>query len=138
MLCWQTVSGRWQPKQTTPRRARPPSPGSFGSLPSPGHRSREILLLYRNFHKSLGGAAERLILAEDDREVAPDLSVGEGDRNQRLGPDILFDIRASDEAHADIGGYKTLQQFARIKLHGQIRLQVMVIEQGIERVARVT
>ena len=55
--------------------------------------------------------------------------------DQRLGADILLDIRAGDESHADIGRHKAFQQFAGIEFHGQVRLQVMVIEQGIECVA---
>src|SRR5208337_886733 len=44
---------------------------------------------------------------------------------------------AGDKAHADIGRHETLQQFAGIEFHSQVRLQVMVIEQGVEGVAGV-
>jgi hypothetical protein len=46
-------------------------------------------VLHGDVHEGLGGAAERFVFAEHEREVAPDLRVGEGDRNQRLGADIF-------------------------------------------------
>ena len=94
-------------------------------------------MLYRNVHEGFGGAAERFVFAEYKGEVAPDLRIREFDRDQRFSSYIFFNIRARNKPDADTGRHKALQQFARIEFHGKVGLQVMVIEQGIERITSV-
>jgi len=54
-----------------------------------------------------------------------------------LWHEYLPHVGAGDESYADAGGHKALEQFAGIEFHGKVGFQLVVIEQRIERVARV-
>src|SRR5215831_6233565 len=136
---WQTASeqpgctSRWRVTGTMLRE----SCGRFSSGTLGGCSRSEVFLLNGDIDQSLGRAAQGAVFTEDQRQVATDLGVREADRAERISSDVFLDVRACNETHANIGGDEALQQFAGIQLHGIARLQLAVVEEGIEGVARV-
>ena len=65
-------------------------------------------VLHRNINKGQGGPAERFVFPEDQREIATDLRIGDGNCRQNLGANIFLDIGARDEADAHICGHEPL------------------------------
>src|SRR5215467_9823898 len=82
-------------------------------------RRRYIVLFDSGIHERLRCPAERPVLAVDERQVAPDLRIAERNRRQGAGANVLLDIGPRNESDANIGGDKTLEEFARVKLHGE-------------------
>src|ERR1700680_5244300 len=68
------------------------------------HQFFRRFVLDRNVNKGERRPAERLIFAEDQRQIAPDLGVGDRNRGENFGANIVLHIRAGDEANAHIGG----------------------------------
>src|SRR5580704_12409437 len=85
-------------------------------------------VFHRDVDESERGAAESFVFAEDQGQVAADLRVGDGNGGQRLGANIFLDVGARDEADADVGGYKALQEFAGIEFHGEVRFQTALVK----------
>src|SRR5208283_2723079 len=79
-------------RETRPRRAA----FSFRTLGQ--CRGGEIVLAEGDVHEGAGGAAEGFIFAEDESEVAADLDVGESERDEGLGANVLLNVGARDEA----------------------------------------
>ncbi len=49
-------------------------------------------VLHRNVNERQRGAAERLVFAEDQRQIAAHLRVGDGNRGQNFGANVFLDI----------------------------------------------
>src|SRR5438045_9342132 len=79
-------------------------------------------VLHRNINERQSGAAEGLIFAKDQREIASDLSISQGNGRQHLGANIFLNVRARDKADPDIGSHETLQPFAAVQVYGTVRL----------------
>ena len=92
-------------------------------------------MFHRDVNKGQSGAAQSLIFAENQRQIAADLGVGDGNCGQNFGANVFFDIRARDEADSYIGGYKALQQFAGVEFHGEVRLQATFMKQLLDGIA---
>src|SRR5712692_192437 len=97
----------------------------------------DILAFDGGVDECQGGAAEGFVLAKDEGEVTADVRVGDGNRSEHLGLDILLHMGAGDEAHADVRGHEALEQFAGIEFHGVLRLEPAFVEEIFERVASV-
>src|SRR5579871_6261932 len=92
-------------------------------------------VLHRDVNERQSGPAERLILAEHQSQIAPDLGVGQGDCGKRFGANVLFDVGAGDEAYPNIGGHEALQQFARVQFHGEVGFQPPLMKELLNGVA---
>src|SRR4029077_1576266 len=91
-----------------------------------------LLDLDGNLDKSQRGPAQGLVFAEDQRQIAAYGRVGHGDSGQHARLYIFHYVGARDEADADIGGDKTLEQFAGIQFHGDFWLEVALVERGFQ------
>src|ERR1044071_8509552 len=95
------------------------SAGSQGSL----------LNLDGDLYEGQGSAAQCLVFAEDQCQIAPDRSIGHGDGGQNSGLYVLHCVGAGDEADADIGGHKALKQLTGVKLHGDFGLEMALMKE---------
>src|SRR5258708_2436794 len=86
-------------------------------------------VLHGDVNEGKRGPAERFVSAENQRQIAAHLRIGDGNRGENLGLHVFLDVRASDETDAHVGGYEALQQFAGIELHGEVRLQSPLVKQ---------
>ena len=60
-------------------------------------------VLYGNVNEGQGGPAQSLVFAKDQRQIATDLHVSDGDCHQSLGTNVILDVGACDESDTDIG-----------------------------------
>src|SRR6266567_1821352 len=95
-------------------------------------------VLHRDVNECKRSPAERLVSAEDQRQIAAHLGVGDGNRTQNFGANVFLDVRAGDETDPDVGGYEALQQFAGIEFHGEVRLQSSLVKQLLDGIPRVS
>ena len=101
-----------------------------------GRRKRRRLQLHRNIDEGQRGAAQRLVFAEDQRQFALNAGVRQRERGQRFRLQVLGNMGARDESHPNVGSDETLQQFARVQLHGDDRFQPALMKERLQRVAR--
>ena len=81
-----------------------------------------------NVDKSQRCAAQSLVFAENERQIAAYMGIGDRNGDERLCPNVFFDIRSRDETDPDICGYEALQQFAGVEFHGEVRLQAALMK----------
>src|SRR5579885_736535 len=74
-------------------------------------------VFHRDIDKGESGAAECLIFAEDEGQIAADLSVGNRNGRQGSGLHVFVDVGARDETDPDVSGDETFEQFAGIEFH---------------------
>ena len=98
--------------------------------------STRRLQLNCNIDEGQRGAAERLVFAEDQRQVALNVRIGQRECSQRLRLQVLGNMGARDESHPNVGSDKALEQFARVQFHGDGRLQTALVKERLQRVAR--
>src|SRR3954470_7018224 len=91
-----------------------------------------VLYLHRNLNEGKGGTAECLIFAEDEREVATDLCIGERNSSEHVGLNVFLRVGPRDEAQTHISGNEALQQFAGIKFHRITRFEFLLVKQFVE------
>src|SRR3974377_516082 len=58
---------------------------------------RRLLQFYRNLNERQGGPAERLVLAENQAQLALNAGISQGERGQRFRLQVFRNVRARDE-----------------------------------------
>src|SRR5579883_562220 len=76
----------------------------------------------RSVDEDEGGAAESLVFAEDEGQVAADVRVGDGNDGEGVGAHVFGNIGAGNKTDADVGGNEALEQFAGVQFHGDLGL----------------
>src|SRR5207253_6563203 len=87
-----------------------------------------------NIYKREGGAAQGLVFAENQSQIAADLGIRNRYGGERIGTEISEHIRTRNETYANVGRYKPLQQFARVKFHGVVRLKSALVKKIFQRI----
>src|SRR6185312_6307538 len=95
-----------------------------------------LLQLYRNLNKGQRCAAECFVFAKDQCQVTTDGSVRNRYRRQRSRLYVFNYVGTGNEAHAHIGGYKALEQFAGIQFHGYFGPKPALVKQIFQVVTR--
>src|SRR4051812_20779760 len=98
-----------------------------------GSRSLEP---HGDINKGKSGAAEGFVFAENEREVALDQRVRHRDGGQNAGFYVFKNIGARDEADTNVGSDEALEQLAGVKLHGDDGLQVALVKERFDSIAR--
>jgi len=69
----------------------------------------DFFYLYRGVDEGQGGAAERLVFAENQGEVAANWGLRHGDGDQDFRLHVFLHVGTSDEAYAHVGGDEAFQ-----------------------------
>src|SRR5438132_9989943 len=122
--CRSFTSPRFYPKTAATNAQK-------GSRLRPSNRLR-VFNSHRRIDEGQSRPAQRFVLAEHQRQVTPNLGVGNGNGGKYFRLHVFLYMGLRDESHADIRCYKPLQQFARIELHGVMGLEPLFMKQIFE------
>src|SRR5215470_16185055 len=82
-----------------------------------GNRLFQRTAAHGDIDEGESSAAESLVAAEDKRQIAADLRIGERKSYECFGAYVLQHVGARNESYPDVGGDESLQQLARVKFH---------------------
>src|SRR5438309_1565881 len=119
--CRSFTSPRFYPKTAVTNAQK-------GSRLRPSNRLG-ILDSYRRINEGESRPAQRFVLAEHQRQVTPNLGVGNGNGGKYVRLHVFLHMRAGDESNPNIRSHKPLQQFARVEFHGVMRLEPVLMKQ---------